>query len=287
MATVTCSRIVSIASDYLDGVLHPEERAEVDAHLEGCDACPQHLAQLQTTIKILAERPDVVVPDELRHLLAETSATESLADVAAQAATDHTGYLLRLARAFRPETAQDAIQSTWLRALNEGPEAFTRERLTQLLLAQDDGDPEVRSWNAHDGDPEVRSWNAHDGGADGTVEQLDVDADEAELFYPAFYGEGPDAGAWIDQPNAWPDQNRILGPETDLTTTELYGVVDDALGDLSPLQATAVSLVDFEGVSSERAATALGVEVVDLRRALNAARNHLRGSLDGYLVTAT
>ena len=38
MATLTCSRIVSIASDYLDGVLHPEERAEVDAHLEGCDA---------------------------------------------------------------------------------------------------------------------------------------------------------------------------------------------------------------------------------------------------------
>lgn len=271
---MTCSRIVSIASDYLDGVLNPEERAEVDAHLEGCDACPQHLAQLQTTIKILAERPDVVVPDELRHVLAETSATKSLADVAAQAAMDHTGYLLRLARAFRPESPQDAIQSTWLRALNEGPEAFTRERLTQLLLVQEDGDPEARSWNAHDG------------GADGTVEQLDADADEAELFYPAFYGEGPDAGAWIDQPNAWPGHNRILGPETDLTTTELYGVVDDALGDLSPLQATAVSLVDFEGVSSERAATTLGVEVVDLRRALNAGRNHVRGSLDGYLVTA-
>ena len=133
----------------------------------------------------------------------------------------------------------------------------------------------------------MRSWDDHDGGADAIVDQLDADADEAELFYPAFYGEGPDAGAWIDQPNAWPDQNRILSPETDLTTTELYGVVDDALGDLSPLQTTAVSLVDFEGVSSERAAATLGVEVVDLRRALNAARNHLRGSLDGYLVTAT
>lgn len=274
MATMTCSRIVSIASDYLDGVLRPEERAEVDAHLEGCDACSQHLAQLRTTIKVLAQRPDVVVPDELRRVLAETSATQSLAEVAAQAATDHTEYLLRLALAFRPEAAQDAIQSTWLRALDEGSQAFTRERLTQLLLVEDDGDPDVRSWNDHDG------------GADATIEQLDADADEAELYYPAFYGEGPDAGAWIDQPNAWPGENRILGPETDLTTTELYGVVDDALGDLSPLQATAVSLVDFDGVSSESAATSLGVEVVDLRRALNAARNHLRGSLDGYLVTA-
>lgn len=275
MATLTCSRIVSIASDYLDGVLDAEERAEVDAHLEGCDACSQHLDQLRTTIKILADRPDVVVPDELRRVLAEAPATESLAEVAAQAATDHATYLLRLARSFRPETAQDAVQSTWLRALNEGPQAFTRERLTQLLLVQEDGDTEVLSWNDHDG------------GADATVEQLDADADEAELFYPAFYSEGPDAGAWIDQPNAWPGENRILGPESDLTTTELYGVVDDALGALSPLQATAVSLVDFEGVSSERAAKTLGVDVVDLRRALNAARHHLRGSLDGYLATAT
>lgn len=274
MAHVSCSRIVSIASDYLDGVLPPEERAEVDAHLEGCDSCPLHLAQLRTTIKILGERPDVVVPDELRQMLADMSATESLADVAAQAATDHTGYLLGLARAFRPEAPQDAIQSTWLSALNEGPEAFTRERLTQLLLAQDDGDNDMRSWNDHDG------------GADRTVEQLDVDADSAELFYPAFYLEGPDAGAWIDPPNAWPNHNRILGPETDLTTTELYGVVDDALGDLSPLQATAVSLVDFDGETSESAATTLGVDVAELRHALNTARNHLRGSLDGYLVTA-
>jgi DNA-directed RNA polymerase specialized sigma24 family protein len=275
MTTVTCSRIVSIASEYLDGVLPANERAEVDAHLEGCDACPQHLAQLRTTINILAERPDVVVPDNLQRILAETSAPESVAGVAAQAAKDHTGYLLGLARAFRPETAQDAVQSTWLRALDEGPEAFTRERLTELLLAYDSGDQDVRSWNDHDG------------GADRTVDQLDADADEAELFYPAFYSDGPDAGAWIDEPNAWPGQDRILGPEADLTTTELYGVVDNALGRLSPLQAAAVSLVDFDGVGSEHAAATLGVDVVELRHALNTARNHVRGSLDGYLVTAT
>lgn len=275
MATLTCSRIVSIASDYLDGALEPQERAEVDAHLAGCDACPRYLAQLRTTIKILSERPDLVVPDEIRHVLEATSATESLTDVAAQAAMDHTGYLLRLARAFRPETAQDAVQTAWLSALSEGPDAFTRERLTQLLLAQNDSDSEVQSWNAHDGS------------ADAIVEKLDADADEAELFYPAFYTEGPDAGAWIDQPNAWPGPKRILGPEADLTTTELYGVVDDALDELSPMQATAVSLVDFEGVSSESAATTLGIEIADLRRELAAARNHLRGSLNGYLVATS
>lgn len=275
MATLTCSRIVSIASDYLDGILEPQERAEFDAHLEGCDACPQHLAQLRTTIRILSERPDLVVPAELRHVLAASSTTGSLTEVAAQAAMDHTGYLLGLAQAFRPETAQDAVQSAWLSALDEGPEAFTRERLTQLLLAQNVSDPEARSWNDHDGS------------ADAIVEKLDADADEAELFYPAFYTDGPDAGAWIDQPNAWPGPKRILGPEADLMTTELYGVVDDALGDLSPLQATAVTLVDFEGESSESAAKTLGIEVIDLRRELAAARNHLRGSLDGYLVAAS
>ena len=275
MATLTCARVVSMASDYLDGVLEPQERSEVDAHLEGCDACPRHLAQLRTTIRILGERPDVVVPDELRNVLAAASATASLDDLAAQAAIDNTGYLLGLARAFRPESAQDAVQSAWLRALREGSEAFTRERLTELLLVEDDGDPEVRSWDDHDG------------GADAIVDQLDADADEAELFYPAFYGEGPDAGAWIDQPNAWPGHNEILGPQADLSTTELYGVVDDAFDDLSSLQATAVNLVDFEGETSERAATILGVAVGDLRRALNEARHHLRGSLDGYFVTSS
>ncbi|KQO05762.1 hypothetical protein ASF06_17005 [Agreia sp. Leaf244] len=275
MATLTCSRIVSIASDYLDGALQPEERAEVDAHLRGCDACSQHLAQLRMTIDILAGRPDVAVPDELRGALAQMSGAESVADVAARAAVDHSGYLLRLARTFRPDGAEDAVQSTWLRAFGEGPGAFSRARLTQLLLAQEDRDPEAQSFNDHDG------------GADRAVEQLDADADEAELFYPSFYSEGPDAGAWIDQPNAWPGPNRILGPESDLTTTELYGVVDDALGTVSPLQATAVSLVDFDGETAEHAAATLDVDVADLRRALNEGRNHVRGSLDSYLVTAS
>ena len=274
MATLTCARIVSIASDYLDGALSAEERAEVDEHLAGEEGCPRHLAQLRTTINILAGRPDVVVPEELQRILADLPATESVAEVAAQAAKDHTGYLLGLARSFRPETAQDAIQSTWLRALDEGPEAFTRQRLTQLLLAEEHIDDEVQSWNAHDGS------------ADRAVDQFDVDADEAELFYPAFYSDGPDAGAWIDEPNAWPGESRILGPESDLTTTELYGVIDDALGDLSPLQATTVRMVDFDGIGTEHAAETLGVDVADFRRALNAARNHVRGALDGYLVNA-
>ena len=274
MATLTCSRIASIASDYLDDMLNPEERAEVDAHLEGCDACPQHLAHLRTTIKILAERPGVEVPDHLRRALAESSADGSLADVATTAARDHTAYLLGLASAFRPESAEDAVQSAWVRALGEGAGAFTRERLTQLLLTADEAGPDLRSWDDHDG------------GADATVARLDADADEAELFYPQFYGEGTDAGSWIDEPNAWPGEDRILGPEADLTTTELYGVVDDALGDLSELQAAAVALVDFDGASSASAAKSLGVEIVELRQALHTARNHLRGSLDGYLVTA-
>ena len=30
----------------------------------------------------------------------------------------------------------------------------------------------------------------------------DPDADEAELFYPGFYTDAPDAGAWVDPPVA-------------------------------------------------------------------------------------
>jgi len=36
--------------------------------------------------------------------------------------------------------------------------------------------------------------------------------------------DGPDAGAWVDQPVAW-GEARVLGPEDDVVTTEAYGAV--------------------------------------------------------------
>jgi AhpD family alkylhydroperoxidase len=38
------------------------------------------------------------------------------------------------------------------------------------------------------------------------------DADEAEIFYPDFYTDGPDAGAWVDPPVAW-GEAPVLRPD--------------------------------------------------------------------------
>ena len=69
----------------------------------------------------------------------------------------------------------------------------------------------------------------------------DPDADEAELFYPGFYTDAPDASAGVDQPVVW-GEARVLGPEDDLVTTETYAAGDAALADLNPIDAGLVTL---------------------------------------------
>jgi hypothetical protein len=58
----------------------------------------------------------------------------------------------------------------------------------------------------------------------------DPDADEAELLYPDFYTDGPDAGAWVDPPVAGVRRG-LLRAGDDLGTTETYGAVDAALAE--------------------------------------------------------
>lgn len=39
VAGMRCSEVLDLLSDYLDGDLAPERRAQLAAHLQGCDAC--------------------------------------------------------------------------------------------------------------------------------------------------------------------------------------------------------------------------------------------------------
>lgn len=120
-----------------------------------------------------------------------------------------------------------------------------------------------------------------DGG--GQLQEFDPDADAGELFYPHFYVDGPDPGAWVQSPNSWPSGPRVLSPEEDLTTTELYGVVDTAIAQLDADGAQLLALVDMDGLDSSVAAQRLGLEDSAARRTLGAARNHVRAALDDYL----
>jgi DNA-directed RNA polymerase specialized sigma24 family protein len=277
MVDRTCAQIVRGASDYLDGVLTDIEKRDFDSHLGDCDACSCHLSQLRSTIGVLGDRPDVDVPAELRLALVDSMVGVEDRAVAERAAGEHTPYLLGLAATFDSVSPEDLVQATWLRAFDEGQGAFTRSRLTQLLAetARESNDA-----------PNVGSVYDHDGSADAAVDGRDPDADTAELFYPAFYTEGPDAGGWVTPPNAWPGEPRILSPDDDLATAELYDVVDEAIGQLTEQQAQILTVVDIEGESAAQAGSLLGYEPGEVGIALNTARNHVRAALDGY-VTST
>jgi predicted MFS family arabinose efflux permease len=50
---LACRELVTLVTDYLDGVLPPNWKAGIDHHLDGCDGCTHYLQQLRATIDAL------------------------------------------------------------------------------------------------------------------------------------------------------------------------------------------------------------------------------------------
>jgi predicted anti-sigma-YlaC factor YlaD len=50
---LSCQEIVELVTDYLEGVLDPEEHARVEQHLAGCTKCGAYLDQIRTTIRLI------------------------------------------------------------------------------------------------------------------------------------------------------------------------------------------------------------------------------------------
>ena len=49
---ITCRQAVALMTDYLDGVLSEDDRALVEAHLDECEACTEHLRQIRVTVMV-------------------------------------------------------------------------------------------------------------------------------------------------------------------------------------------------------------------------------------------
>jgi anti-sigma factor RsiW len=66
---ITCQELTEVLSDYLEGVMPPEERARFDAHLDLCEGCVHYVTQMRQTIAATRElrREDVeaTAPDDL------------------------------------------------------------------------------------------------------------------------------------------------------------------------------------------------------------------------------
>jgi len=67
---VACRELVDLVTDYLEGVLTPEEVAAVEAHLDQCPGCRAYLVQMRTTIAATgAVRVDTLPDDAVADLL--------------------------------------------------------------------------------------------------------------------------------------------------------------------------------------------------------------------------
>lgn len=54
---VACVDLVELLTDYLEGVLPPDEEAAVEAHLALCPPCRVYLDQMRATIAVLGSVP--------------------------------------------------------------------------------------------------------------------------------------------------------------------------------------------------------------------------------------
>jgi DNA-directed RNA polymerase specialized sigma24 family protein len=257
MNPLTCQAAVHAANDQLAGLLSNAERSVLEDHLTGCASCSCLMDQLRSTVALLGSRPEVHVPDSLRAMVAH------IGDDRAEALTAQLPHLYALANALDANAADDLVQETLTSALAD-PDADTTGSVLAAALER----------LAAARGPDVESPAIPTAGSD-------PDADEAELFYPDFYTDGPDAGAWVDAPVAW-GEARVLRPDDDVVTAEAYGVVDAALAELDPIDAGLVTLVDIEGAPFGKAVLELDLSSGEARYRLARARFAVRAALERY-----
>ena len=198
--------------------------------------------------------------------------------------------------------ADELVQETWDHFLSASPRSVrTREELTGYLLShlrthQRDEDDAADLWadsllqhHPHNPADLAESDLPADPGAFDSLraladlDALDPDADQAELLFPDLYDDGPDKGGWVSPPIAWPSVTRILGPDDESETAELYSVLDAALDELPDELGDLVYLVDIEGNSQQMAGALLHREPSEFQPDLVRARNHIRGRINNYL----
>jgi predicted anti-sigma-YlaC factor YlaD len=52
-AGLACQEVVELVTDYLEGALLPEKRAQLEAHVADCEGCTHYIEQVRLTIGML------------------------------------------------------------------------------------------------------------------------------------------------------------------------------------------------------------------------------------------
>ncbi|HEY3209742.1 MAG TPA: zf-HC2 domain-containing protein [Actinomycetota bacterium] len=69
VGSLTCSELVEIITDYVEGTLPPAERARFEAHLAICEGCRIYLDQMRLTIRATGGLREETIPTQAREVL--------------------------------------------------------------------------------------------------------------------------------------------------------------------------------------------------------------------------
>ena len=64
--TITCTEIVEVVTDYLEGEVDEALRTEIEAHLALCPGCDHYLEQMRETIRVMGRVPVDTLSDDAR-----------------------------------------------------------------------------------------------------------------------------------------------------------------------------------------------------------------------------
>jgi anti-sigma factor RsiW len=78
---LTCRQLVEVLTDYLEDVLEPAERAEIERHIVLCRGCSSYVEQMRSTIDLLgrlaADDPAAAQAEKLLAMFREWQARRS------------------------------------------------------------------------------------------------------------------------------------------------------------------------------------------------------------------
>ncbi len=78
---LTCKEFVEVLTEYLEGALEPDERADVERHIVICRGCSNYVEQMRSTIDLLgriaAEQPGDAPAEALLGVFREWQAGRS------------------------------------------------------------------------------------------------------------------------------------------------------------------------------------------------------------------
>ena len=68
---ISCQELVELVTDYLEGVLSPEDDARFEEHVGTCDGCGAYLTQMRETIRLVGRLEPAHISPEAERTLRE------------------------------------------------------------------------------------------------------------------------------------------------------------------------------------------------------------------------